>query len=157
MAMKQNPDYQLAYDMAVRYLAMRMHTVGELTEKLKKKRVASDVLIQVLRRLEELDFLNDRRFAEIYVENLKRYKSFGYYGIKNKLISKKIPTDIVGDTLEEFFTLEEEVAVAGKLVEKLARQDRTSYQQLARSLASKGFRTEVISEVLRRRSGIPAK
>lgn len=141
--------YQKAYDQAVKYLTIRLRTVGELQQKLKLKKFPADVIVKVLRELENLDFLNDERYAQIFVENLKRYKSFGYYGIKAKLTAKKIPNDMIEQVLEDFFSEDEEVEVARRFVQKLARIGRKEYEKVARSLASKGFRTEVTSKVLR--------
>lgn len=141
--------YNQAYDQAIKYLNIRLHTVGELSQKLKAKRFSERAILQVLRKLEELDFLNDERYAQIYVENLKRYKNFGYYGIKAKLMQRKIPSDIIARVLEEFLTEEEELEQAERFLAKLKRQQRDSYEKLARSLSSKGFRSEVIRDVLK--------
>lgn len=147
--MSENTSFEQIYDQAVRYLNIRMHAVGELQEKLQKKRHPRAVVLQVLRRLEELDFLNDERYASVFVENLKRYRNFGYFGIKAKLIQRRIPSDIVKKVLDEFFPPEEELEVARRFVKKLKDRQRDSFEKTARSLSSKGFRGDVISQVLR--------
>lgn len=143
----ERDSFEQAYNLAVRYLSIRQHTVGELQAKL-LRRFPRAAVLAVLKNLEESDFLNDRRYAEIFVENLKRYKDFGYYGIKAKLQQRKIPTELALAALEEFFTPEEEAAVARRFLKKLKKIKRDSYEQVARSLSSKGFRGEVIREVL---------
>ena len=147
--MEDSQAYELAYNQAIKYLSVRLHTTGELFDKLRKKKHPKDLAVRVIRRLEEIDFLNDQRFAQIFVENLKRYKSFGYYGIKAKLMQRKIPSEIIVSVLEEFLQVEEEMAVAKRFLAKLKRQQREGYAKLSRSMASKGFRTEVIREVLK--------
>src|SRR4051812_21850456 len=99
---KPNDDESDAYNQAVVYLSAKMYTVGELSQKLTKKGFTQAAIVAAMRRLESLDFVNDQRYAEIFVENLKRYKTFGYYGIKQKLLVKKVPTDILQAALEEF-------------------------------------------------------
>ena len=147
--MPETDVYQKTYDQAVKYLTLRLRTVGELQQKLKLKKYPADVIVKVLRELENLDFLNDERYAQIFVENLKRYKSFGFYGIKSKLMAKKIPNDMIEQVLQDFFSEEEEIEVARRFVKKLARLGRKDYEKVARSLASKGFRTAVTVKVLR--------
>lgn len=137
------------YNQALKYLNARMHTVGELSDKLQRKRFSRSVTLAVLRRLLDLDFLNDERYAQIFVENLKRYKDFGYYGMKVKLQRRRIPTDIVVGVLEEFLSPEDELAIARRFLGKLKKMRRVRYEQIARSLSSKGFRGDVIVEVLR--------
>jgi regulatory protein len=146
---QEQDEFQKAYDQAVKYLLLKSRTVGEMQEKLQKKKYDKKIVFEVLKELERLDFLNDRRYAEIYVESLKRYKSFGYYGIKNKLHQKKVPTAIIGEVLDEFLTPEDELAVAERFVKKLQRQGRKKYEQIARSMGSKGFQGDTIRQILR--------
>jgi len=136
------------YEKAIKLLSIRFHTTGELHRKLKTRGFKDGDILPVLRRLEESDFLNDKRFAEIFVENLKRYKDFGYYGIKVKLAQRQIPEDIAADALKEFFTLEEEMAVAQRLLKKLLKQKKTAYEQLSAAFARRGFRGEAVRKAL---------
>jgi regulatory protein len=145
---ESNSDQQ-AYNQAIKYLSDRFFTVGELQERLLRKGFPRAAVLSVLKRLEELDFLNDRRYAEIFVENLKQYRNFGYFGIKLKLIHKKIPSNIVEEVLGEFLPPEEELAMAERFMKKMENRGRDTYEKIARSLSTKGFRTEVIGEVMR--------
>lgn len=134
------------YEKAVRLLAIRMHTTGELHRKLKSRGFRDQDIRPVLQRLEELKFLDDEHFAQIFVDNLKRYKDWGYYGIKAKLLKRQIPSDLAEQALKEFFTIEDELNVARRLVDKLNKAERKDWGQLLRSLSGRGFRMEVIRE-----------
>ena len=136
------------YDKAVRLLAVRLHTTGELYQKLKQRGFKDADIREVLRQLEEQKFLDDQRFAEIFVDNLKRYKDFGYYGIKAKLLQRKIDNAVISAALAEFFTMEEELSVARRFIGKLRKQGRKEIEKQMRSLAGKGFRGEVIRRAL---------
>ncbi len=136
------------YDKAVKLLSIRLHTTGELQRKLQRYGYADSDIREALARLEDLRFLDDRQFAEIFVDNLKRFKDFGYHAIRAKLFGRHIPTSIANDTLAEYFTLADELAVARKLVTKLKRQKEPNYQQLAGALARRGFRSEIINKIL---------
>ena|SRR3989344_3241401 len=136
------------YDKAVRLLAVRLHTTGELYQKLKQRGFKDADIRDVLRQLEEQKFLDDQRFAEIFVDNLKRYKDFGYYGIKAKLLQRKIDNAVISAALAEFFTMEEELSVARRFIGKLRKQGRKEIEKQMRSLAGKGFRGEVIRAVI---------
>jgi regulatory protein len=133
-----------AYNYAVRLLTVKMRTVGELQQKLKQKGFSGPVILEVIRKLEELDFINDERYAQIFVENLKQYRDFGFYMIRNKLHLKKVPTDVAEKVLQAFFSGEDELALARRFVKKLKKQGRKDYAQLARSLNSKGYHMDVI-------------
>jgi len=137
---------QKTYEKAVQLLSNRLHTTGELHRKLKTRGFEDEGIRAVLKKLEDLDFLNDERFAEIFVDNLKRYKDWGYFGIKAKLSARQIPGDIAARALENFFTLEDELLVAKKFLKK---RGKLSYEKLARALSGKGFRSEITSQVLK--------
>src|SRR3989338_5447821 len=139
---------QKIYEKAIQLLSIRLHTTGELQQKLAKRGFASNEIVPILKRLEELKFLDDERFAQIFVDNLKRYKDFGYYGIRAKLLKARVPSEMAERALSEFFTVEDEVAVARRLAAKLKRQGRAEWKKLTRSLASRGFRTEAVRQVL---------
>jgi regulatory protein len=136
------------YDKAVQLLSMRMHTTGELHQKLQKRGFKDEDIRPVLHRLEELKFLDDEKFAQIFVDNFKRYKDFGYFGIKTKLMQRRVPSDIIEKALAEFFSPDDERAVALRLIKKLKKTGRTKYDQLARSLQSRGFRSAVVGALL---------
>ena len=139
---------QEIYEKAIKLLTVRQHATGELQRKLQAKGFRPNEILLVLRRLEELKFLDDQRFAEIFVENLKRYKDWGYYGIKAKLAARLVPSDIAAAALAEFFTPEDETRVAERLAIKLKRQGKSSYEKLARAMTARGFRSEVIRQTL---------
>lgn len=139
---------QAVYDKAIRLLNIRLHTTGELFQKLKLRKFKPDEIAEVVRELERLKFLDDERFTRIFVENMKAYKDWGYFGIKAKLIKKQVPADIMEHTLEEFFTAEDELKTAKRLAAKLKSRGRGSYEKMTRSLSNRGFRNEVIAKMV---------
>jgi regulatory protein len=147
------------YEKAIKLLSIRLHTTGELQRKLKTKGFEEADILEVLRRLEELDFLNDERFAQIYIDNLKRFKDFGHYGIKAKLLTRHIPSSMAEAALKEFFTPEDELIVAKRLIKKISRRvsgsalgGKKTYEQKARALSTRGFRSEILRQVLKSNS-----
>ncbi|MFH0988177.1 MAG: regulatory protein RecX, partial [Parcubacteria group bacterium] len=121
----------------------------ELFSKLKNKGFNDADIRPVLKDLEEKKFLDDQKFAEIFVDNLKRYKDFGYFGIKAKLMARQIPSDIVEAALSEYYTKEDEERVAKRLVDKLKFRGKSEWEKLARALENRGFRSEAIRKVLK--------
>ncbi len=152
-----------AYNYAVFLLGIRLRTEGELREKLKVKKYQQTVIDEVTSRLKSQRFLDDRQFAEIFLDNLKKYKNFGYYGIKKKLIEKRLPASIIEQVLSEGLSEEEEMKIAERLLKRIEirdkrKEDKPQYQKLrfgtglsqklAQKLRAKGFRSGVISKCL---------
>lgn len=140
---------QKIYDKAIQLLSVRLHTTGELFKKLKTRGFSPADIAPIIKQLEEQRFLDDQRFAEIFVDNLKRYKNWGYYGIKVKLLNRQIPADMAEAALAEYYTADEEAAVAVRYLQKITNQGKElPWEKLAGKLQSKGFRTEIIRQVL---------
>lgn len=136
-----------AYDQAVRYLGVKMHSRADLETKLLRKGHDSTEVRQVLSQLEEEGFIDDAKYAEIFLKNLMTYKTFGYYGIRNKLLQKKINKSLVDSLLRKELSLHKEGEIARRFVQKPNQMGR-SKKSLALALRQKGFRTEIIVQIL---------
>jgi regulatory protein len=137
-------EYKKAHDKAADLLSRRLHTKKELEKKLKLKKFSQTAIEKVLTRFIELKILNDDRFAEIFLTNLIRYKSYGYYALKQKLLQRGIENSLADKLLEENLSVEDEINIAKKVANKGAE----SKEKLILKLKRKGFRNEVISKIV---------
>ncbi len=131
-------------DYALYLLSLRAQSSEMLKQKLERKKYEQKDIAAALARLTELGYVNDEQYAQTFFENLKKYKNFGYYGIKNKLIIKKIPKKSIEKLLKSF-TVAEEKEIAKRFISQNSRKTR---EQLARSMQSKGFRSDAIFGIL---------
>lgn len=92
-----------AFNKAVELLSRRDHATGELKEKLRQKGYVQGAE-QALEKLCEYGYLDDRRFAESYAEELVRLKHFGKRRIEQELYKKGVARDIIKETLERIET-----------------------------------------------------
>ncbi|HEX5430282.1 MAG TPA: regulatory protein RecX [Patescibacteria group bacterium] len=107
--------------------------------------VKSDI-DEVLVRLSAQGLLNDYEFAQNYLDSLMRNKTFGFYGLKAKLMSHGVASNEAEKLLSENLSLEHEREIAQKFLDKNPRE--TDRERLAQKLSRKGFRSQVISQVL---------
>ena len=147
----KNPENQeKAYEYAMYLLNLQLRTSGELEMKMKDKGYLPDVINKVIEELKASRYVDDLRYAEIYLENLKKYKTFGFYGIKKKLMEKRLPSSIIEKVLSEGLSEEEEIKIAVRFLKKYQIQN-TKYeelQKLAQKLKSRGFRGSTIVSVI---------
>ncbi len=134
-----------AYNYAIYLLGLKLRTEGEIREKLRVKGYPLLVIDVVVHQLAENRYLDDQRYAEIYLDNLKKYKTFGYYGIKKKLMEKRLPPNIIESVLCEGLSEEEEMKIAKRF---LIKQTETEKQKLAQKLKARGFRANLIFIVM---------
>lgn len=166
---KEPENAEKAYDYAVFLLSLKLRTVGEVLKKMQGRGYTEAIIENTLLKLKEQKYLNDDRYAEIYLENLKMYKNFGFYGIKKKFMERSLPLTLIEKVLEEGLPVSEEIKIAQRLLKKegfavkaVELDDEVTYTtytdrdseenkekaKLRNRLKSRGFRGEVISKVL---------
>ncbi|MGE5392380.1 MAG: regulatory protein RecX [Candidatus Saccharibacteria bacterium] len=147
--MENRTQFKQAYDKAIELLSRRTHTAEELRRKLLRRKIADPAVVEdVIAKLKELRFLNDADAARFYLESLIRYKSFGYFGLLQKLLLKGVAKSAAGELLDELLDLDTEAAIARKLLGKQAKSKQPGKQRAAAMLMRKGFRSQTIAKVL---------
>ncbi len=86
---------------ARRYCAYRERCTREVEEKLLRLGADRHATGQVIRALREEDFLDDQRYASIFVRGKFRQNGWGKVKIKAALRAKNIPEDHIRQALEE--------------------------------------------------------
>jgi len=158
-----------AYEYAVFLLSLQLRTVGEIREKMAGRGYTSAIIENVLERLHDNKYLDDERYAQVFLDNLKQYKNLGYYGIKKKFLMKKLPQELISKVLDEGLSMDDELKIAKRFLKKGGVTVRSaadegssenSYntfdeekskrkQKISAKLKSRGFRSEVIAKVIR--------
>ncbi len=115
---KDPGNYGKAYDYAMYLLNLQLRTSGELEYKMQEKGYANETIHKVLEELAASRYVDDKSFAAVYLENLKKYKTFGFYGIKKKLMEKRLPQNLIEHVLNEGLSEEEELKIAERFIKK---------------------------------------
>lgn len=164
---KEPENANKAYEYAVFLLSLKLRTVGEVLKKMEGRGYTSAIIEQIIDRLKSQKYLDDQRYAEIYLENLKMYKNFGYYGIKKKMMEKKLPQGLVESILTDGLSIDEELKMGKRLLKKQGFETKTKTddnqphymtygnedknkqrQKMAQKLKVKGFRGEVVAKLI---------
>lgn len=135
-----------AYDKAVKLLKIRPHHSSELTRKLLARGFDSSEVASVITKLQEENLIDNEAFAQNYLDELLRNKTLGFMGLKVKLLKRGIAGNEAEKLLQENFSIEKERENAQKLLDKWAN---LSKEKIAQRLSSRGFRSELIRDVLR--------
>lgn len=106
---------------AFRYLGYRPRTVREVELHLTAKGYEPDPIRQVITEMKNQGFLDDRRFAEAWVEERRGRKGYGALALKRELERKGISPGIAEDVLSQVDD-EEERKLARETAEKRYRR-----------------------------------
>jgi len=101
-----DPELKSALGMAMGYLSLRERSTREMNDYLLKKGFTDQMTEKAIEQLKENNYLNDRRFAEMYLENRKKNKPKSIFALSYELDHKGIEPSIIDELLSDFDNLE---------------------------------------------------
>jgi regulatory protein len=165
--LKRASDFGKFYARALEYVLMRPHSTKEIRDYLKRKTLDRKIRVKnrktgeystqlkkgydaslvtlVLNRLDERGYLNDRRFAELWVENRNVSKGTSTKKLRIELQQKGIDASIIDEVLSE--SGRDEKAELRKIIARKASK-YPDQQKLLQYLLRQGFNYSDISEEL---------
>ena len=154
LEIKYFSDIERAKSRAINYILGKLKTKYEVRLKLKKNGFAEDVIDEVLDILEKEEYLNDKVYCEIFIEDKKKLNGYGKNKIKSLLIQKGISKNIFEGFLNEFEYDEEfdnALKMGIKKLELLSNEEDNfkKKQKIINYLAYRGFGFDVINDVLK--------
>lgn len=154
LEMKYFSDIERAKSRAINYISGKLKTKYEVRLKLKENGFAEDVIDKVLDILEKEEYLNDKVYCEIFIEDKKKLNGYGKNKIKSLLIQKGISKNIFEDFLNEFEYDEEfdnALKMGIKKLELLSNEEDNfkKKQKVINYLTYRGFGFDVINDVLK--------
>jgi regulatory protein len=142
------------YDVALRALMRRPHSVNEM-QKLLKRRASSDLLAQVvLARLKENGSLNDDRYANQFTRQRTEIRRQGKFRIARDLRARGVPDTHIQSAIEESADEAAEHAAIRHRIDRKLKLTRGEISDkkiasLYRSLLAAGFPSDAIRRELK--------
>jgi regulatory protein len=146
------------WDYALKSLAGRAHSTGELREKLRRRAERTGDIDEVLARLKEHGYLDDRRFAEGFASARLSTEKFGRTRVLQDLRQRRVAPALAERTVRQVYQEVDEPSLIEEWIrrkyrlaprEGLFQEDKdmaAAYRRLLRA----GFRTGDIVRVLKR-------
>ena len=142
--------YERSWNYVLWLLGRKAYSQKQLKDKLKQKDAEPEVIERVIKRLNELKFVDDKAFAEMYVRSRQQKK--GSIALKQELFQKGISELLVEETLEPL-SFDSQLVSAKQPLEKyqwrLAKTEaQKRYHKAYAFLARRGFPADVAKEAL---------
>lgn len=154
--LKDPKDYDHAWQYALFLLNLSMRTSGEVKEKMTRRGYDKKVINLVTNNLAEEKFLDDENYAEVFINSMKNYKSYGLFMMKKKMYEKKLPRELIDEKLDELVSEKEELKIAKRFLEKqvtdlkeIKKMDYEDKQRLMRKLVSRGFGINIATKLIK--------
>jgi regulatory protein len=140
---------------ALSFLARRFHSERELQIKLKSKSYDERLIKIVLNEMKEKSFIDDRVFANHFVEEKLKKKKWGKNKIRAALFSKGVSASIIDDVMQTSESEDDQhktaLGLAKKKFENLKLRENDNIkikQKIISFLLSRGFEYEVAAEAV---------
>lgn len=141
-----------AFNRALNFLSYQMRSEFEVKKKLLDAGFGESVVLEAIRKLEKLGFLNDEMYSKALLETKKKTAKKGPRAIKQDLMKKGIDKETQNKVLDSF-THKEQLAIAMELAQKAIRanQNKTPMQikqKVQDVLTRKGYSFSITNEIL---------
>jgi len=143
---------------AERFCAYQERSRTEVEKKLRELKAKQEEISKIIASLEEDEYLNDERFAKVFVNGKFRIKRWGKNKIRAELRMKKIPDNFISNALDGIND-EEYLKTIKHLAEKKRKEIknpefRIQNQKIGMFLLSRGFESNLIWKVLKKDSSL---
>lgn len=144
-----------AFDAGCRYLASTERTSTQVRGHLRKKGYDQDAIDEAVRALVARGFLDDARYARLYVENRTRRSPRSGALLVRELLIRGVERDIAQHAVRELLATVPEDALALRALDRIA-SSRRDPERAARRLRSRGFRGAMALRAIRASAEDPA-
>ena len=151
-----NTPLEAAYNVAVRYLGYSARSRSEIEKRLERAGFETEIIEKVIAHLESRDWLDDKKFAQDWVDDRADRKRYGRRRLAQELRNKGIERETIDAALNTI-EAEDEVTRAQAAVrtrwdpQTLAHADFDTKQaekrRMAQFLQRRGFTWDIISQV----------
>lgn len=152
--LKNPDDYEHGYQYALFLLNLSMRTVAEMKDKMATRGYTPTVINEVINNLLQEKFLNDDNYAEVFINSMKNYKTWGRFMMKKKMYEKKLPKDLIEQKLTELVSNKDEREIAARYLEREYKgvdfkdMPYDEKQKVMRRLLSRGFGMDNVTKLL---------
>ncbi len=148
------------YDVALRALMRRAHSVHEMKQKL-ARRTDNELLVRVvMARLKENGQLCDERYAQQFTRNRTQSRKQGKFRIQRELRARGVPDGVINSALEGSATQNDQAAMVRQRIERKLKSyrgpksaekiDDKKIASIHGSLLRAGFPSDLIRKELQR-------
>lgn len=99
--MKNNLEYLIAKEKAVKYIGISKKTKYEVKQKLTRLKISNQIIENVLNELETIGYIDDNEYTFLYLNQNIKMAKYSIYEIKQRLLQKGIKTSIIEEKIIE--------------------------------------------------------
>ncbi len=138
-----------ALQRGLRFIDYRPRSVDEVRKNLLEHDIPEDVVDDTIHRFQELDLLDDKRFANMWVENRSEFRPRGKRALAFELRQRGINQETIDTAIEELDEEKLAIKAALKQSRRIHTDDALIFRnKLSGFLARRGFNYEIIQQAV---------
>ena len=146
--LKRTAESDKLYSKVLHYISIRPRSEWEIVSYLEKNKSPTSLSQEILNKLSKYDLLNDRLFAQLWIENRRLLRPISKRRLINELRIKRISDEIIKETMESDES--DELSEIKKIIESKRKQTRYKDDlKLKQYLMRQGFNYEDIKAAFR--------
>lgn len=98
---EKDNEYQDAYNIALKYITVRLRSINEIEKYLKKKNISPEIIEDAINKLKKNNFLNDEIFTKAFIQDKLNFTTMGKYKMINDLKLLKVDECIINNQIQE--------------------------------------------------------
>lgn len=148
--LKSKVEFQKIFDNTLRFLSYRPRSRVEVQRYLIQKKIAPPVIDTILTRLEKLEYLNDREFANFWVENREKFSPRSSHALRLELQQRGIEHEIIQEYVDQEDDLPRAIAAGQKKFRALSHLDYATFRtKMGQFLLRRGFSYSISNEAVK--------
>ena len=149
---------QALWDYALRLLAQRPHSIGELRQKLARRSATPADTAEALEKLREYGLADDGKFSETFATARLQNQGFGKMRVLRDLRTKRVSAKVAEEAIGKVFASTDELVLAADFLQRKYRgkdlptflKEDKNLMSAYRRLRMAGFSSSSSMTVLRR-------
>lgn len=140
------------YNSCVKYISLRVRSIKEIKDYLRRKQVSDEDIEAVVERLIRDGYLDDNYFCECFIKDKLRFTTMGTYRIINELKKHNIDNEIIAsysDLLSDEVMEEKMIKLVQKQLSSKKKLDMSKFRnKLYHQLIGLGYPSSLVVQVL---------
>ncbi len=146
-----------ALNYALKLLSFQARTVRQISKKLKERNFSDETIDDIIKVLKKQGYLDDKKYAEQWIEEKNRTQPTGRFLAEKKLADKGIESTLAKKILAKKLSPAKEIILARSLAKRKLKQNEAKFsdypeqkifQKLLFFLTSRGFDYSTAAEAL---------
>jgi regulatory protein len=136
---------------ALHFVAYRPRSEREVRDRLRRREFSPPAIDAAVAKMRHWNYLDDRAFAEYWIENRAEHAPRGKRRLVSELRAKGVDREVVGEVLEDADLGEQDAALAlarKRLGALRGLDEQTQRRRLSSFLARRGYDWDVVRPVL---------